>query len=136
MSDNEITPTQSTDPSSATTAHGFEPEPAPRRRWRDRIRGLTGPRERVYGVRGVIAVGLAGLVLGGAGGFALHGVADHHDRPDFGGPGRFGEPFGGDGNQQGDPRGHGLPGELPPSTIPDDGTLPDQSSDSGSSTNS
>lgn len=132
MSEHETPASQPADPSPATTDE-FEPEPAPRRRWRDRMRGLNG-RERVYGLRGVVAVGLAGLVIGGVGGFALHAATGGHDRPDFGAPGRFGPPF--DGGHPPVPHGRGVPGQLPPATGPDDGTQPDQSSDSFSGTNS
>lgn len=82
-------------------------------------------RDRVLGMRGVAAVAVAGLILGGVGGTAIGAVAGHDDhregRPEFGGrefggpsrdgrgPGQFqGRPGGGQfggGPQQGAPDG-------------------------------
>jgi hypothetical protein len=100
------------------------------------MRGLTA-RERVVGVRGAVAVGLAGLVLGGLGGFALHAATDHHHSFE-GRPGQFGRPFdGGPHGFPGDrPQGPGGPGSVPPTTAPDDGTQPDQGGDTTSGANS
>ena len=81
------------------------PQPAPKTRWRDRSLGF----------RGALAVGAAGLILGGLGGtalgFALDGGDDHR-----GGPGHHGRPFGDDGQRGLVPPGSG---QLPPATIPE-----------------
>ncbi len=52
----------------------------------------SGPRfrDRVFGVRAMVGVGLAGLVLGGLGGGAIGAVAGHDDRGDRGGRGERG----------------------------------------------
>ncbi len=95
------------------------PEPAPEPPTEVR----TGWRDRVFGLRGVVAVGLATLVLGGAGGAAIATIAHHDD--DRSGWGRVeqGELPGGPG-----PRGFGQearPGVVPPTTAPEDDTQPD-----------
>ena len=98
----------------------FQPDPAPRRRW-----WVPGPgaRDRAVGLRGAVAVGLAGLVLGGSGGYALHvAAADHHPGD---GVGQLGRPV-----SDGEPHGHpfppgGAPGQLPPAIGEDDGAQQD-----------
>ena len=68
-------------------------------------------RERVLGAKGVAAVAVGALLVGGLGGFALGRVV-HHDRGDWrqGGPGWHGGPGGQFGGQFG-PRGQvGPPG--------------------------
>ena len=109
------------------------PRPADtRRRWRD----------RTLSFRGVVAVALAGLVVGGLGGAAIHAVADgDHERD-----GRFGPPFPmerpygdrgfpDDDLRQGFPP-PGLPAPVPPTTSPDDDTQPDSGSTDSPSSNS
>jgi hypothetical protein len=90
----------------------------------------TRLRDRVLGFRGVVAVGLAALVLGGAAGTAIGFAADddgHDRRPD-----RFGAQFPGR-----DQDGFSPPGmQAPPSTAPDDEVQPDGSSDDSGATNS
>ena len=92
--------------------YGAQPGPAPVRF-----------RDRVLGMRGVIAVALASVILGGVGGAALGAVSSGDDENGgFGrGPGSFqpgqnGQlPPGGQQFQQGQ-----VPGQLPPTTRDDD----------------
>lgn len=102
MSENEETPTDAP-----------EPAPAPKRNLRDRFAG-TG--EHLRGTRGLVAATLAALIVGGLGGAAIHaavdGEGDRHER------GRFFH-----GERPGPPRDFrhgpgGVPGELPPTTVP------------------
>ncbi len=70
-------------------------------------------RDRVFGLRSLVAVALAGLVLGGVGGFGIHAATD-----DGGGDGRMdrfgpGGAFPG-GPFPGGPGGRGGPGGFPP----------------------
>ncbi|MGZ6753180.1 MAG: hypothetical protein ACXVEJ_06910 [Nocardioides sp.] len=89
----------------------------------------TSWRHRVLGMKGVAAVALASLVLGGAGGAALGALSDGGNGDAggrFGGPGRFGQLQPGQPGQQGQ---QGLPGQqggpgqpggqLPPALDPD-----------------
>ena len=105
MSDQPTAPDETTPPAD-------EPSAPPRTRLRD----------RVFGLRGLLAVGVAGLVLGGAAGTAI-GFAADSDGPDQR-PGRFGSPF---------PGGHEPDGfrppslQSPPSTAPDEEVQPDGS---------
>lgn len=74
-------------------------------------------RDRVLGWRGVAGVALASVILGGAGGAVLGAVSGG----DSGGPGHMGGPGTG-----GLPGNHGqvpmgVPGQLPPSTAPQQG---------------
>ena len=86
MSDTEPTPSHEAAP---------QPPAAPTTRFRD----------RVYGVRGLAAVAVGGVILGGLGGYAINAATDH------GGPdGRMGR-FGPGG--QGGPGGPGMPGGRP-----------------------
>lgn len=104
-------------------------------------------RDRVLGMRGVAAVAVAGLIIGGAGGAVLGAVTSGDDDRDggrFGGPGGFGGP--GQFQQQlppGQPGqlpqggpGQGMPGGgLPPGTSPQDEVQPDNSGYTTSGTN-
>jgi hypothetical protein len=112
----------------------------------------TGWRERAYGVRAVAAVAVAGLIVGGGAGAAIHAaVGDdggRDGRPGFmrnGGPGGG---FGGPGNQvPGRGQGQGQlpqpPGGLPapppngvpqqPATPPEESVAPDGSGASSGS---
>lgn len=93
------------------------------RRWRDQARG-----DRAYGLGALVASALAGVIIGGVGTAVFHAVTDDH------GPGdRFGQfgPIGdrdGDGGRDRGPMfgGPGVPGQLQPTTPPED-------DDSGSS---
>ncbi len=112
-----------------TTEPPEPPEPA--------AKPKTRLRDRVLGIRGIAAVGLAGLVLGGLGGAAIGAAVDddggHH------GPGRFGSQFPGEDGRHGPDGGFrppGEPGQAPPSTAPDEETQPDGSTDNSGSTNS
>ncbi|MCW2738371.1 hypothetical protein, partial [Nocardioides sp.] len=77
---------------------------------------------RTFGLAALIASALAGIIVGGLGAAAIHAVGDDHDRDrgrmmqrrDTGG----GEGFGGPSGMHGGPR--GVPGQLPPTTVPDD----------------
>jgi hypothetical protein len=89
-------------------------------------------RDRVFRIRGVVAVAVAGLILGGAGGTLVGATAfgdGHGDGPGrgFGGPGGF-QQFPQQGQlPQGGP-GQGLPGgQLPPGTSPQNDVQPDDS---------
>lgn len=91
------------------------PAPAPvlKTRWRD----------RAFTLRAMVAVGLAGLVLGAGAGAGTALVANQDDGPDFrhqrmGGPGEGGFPgWGGRDGQDGPPPGLG---QVPPGTPQDD----------------
>jgi hypothetical protein len=101
----------------------------------DRTR--TPLRDRVLGIRGIAAVGLAGLVLGGLGGAAIGVAVD--DGGDHGRPARFGSQMPGQDGRHGPDGGFmppGGPGQAPPSTAPDEETQPDGSTDDSGSTNS
>lgn len=111
-------PTDATEPTSPTEPTDAT-EKAP-----DRAR--TRLRDRTFGFRGALAVGLAGVVLGGAAGTTITTLVthDHPERASYHRDLRGGEgPNGGPG-QLGGPPG------MPPATAPDDGTEPDSSSDS------
>jgi hypothetical protein len=69
-------------------------------------------RDHVVGMRGVAAVALAGLILGGAGGALLGAVSAGGD-DDRMGPGRFGGP-GQMGQFPGQPPQQGVPGQGQP----------------------
>ncbi|MBJ7356695.1 hypothetical protein [Nocardioides sp.] len=105
----------------------------------------AGWRERGYGIKGVAAVAVAGLVIGGGAGAAIHAAtADdggRDGRPGFSRDGGRGDGFGGPG---GGPPGQGQgqmpqpPGGMPagppglppqPATPPDDEVTPDGSGD-------
>ena len=101
------------------------PAPVLKTRWRD----------RAFNLRAMVAVGLAGLVLGAGAGAGTALVAGHDDGPDFrhqrmGGPGQGGFPgWGGRDGQGGPPN----PGQLPPGSsqqqqdTPQDGSSADTS---------
>lgn len=114
-----------------------------------------GWRERAYGIKGVAAVAVAGLIIGGGAGAAIHAAtADdggRDGRPGRMGPGGFGAPGGqppgqgqgqGQGPGQGQPPGQGRPPQPPnglpappngapqqPATPPQEGVAPDGSGD-------
>ena len=67
----------------------------------------TRLRDRVFGLRSVVAVALAGVVLGGLGGFGIHAATDGDGRD-----GRMGR-FGPGGGFQDGPGGRGGPGGFP-----------------------
>jgi hypothetical protein len=115
----------------------------------------VGWRERVYGIKGVAAVAVAGLIVGGGAGAAIHAaVGDdggRDGRPGFmrnGGPGGGPGFAGPGGGQQGPGQGQGQlpqpPGGMPaqppgmpqqPATPPEDGVSPDSSGDTTSGNN-
>lgn len=91
----------------------------------------TRLRDRAFGLRSLIAVGVAALLLGGAGGAAI-GVATGGGDDVRREPGRM--QFR-DGDGRPPHGGPGMPqdGGVPPTTAPDDGTQPDSSGDSSES---
>jgi hypothetical protein len=98
-------------------------EPAAQRRgFRDRLRSLRRSEgSRTFGLAALIASALAGVIVGGLGAAAVGAITDDdHDR----GAGRSGwvqrddERGPGDRDMRGGPR--GVPGQLPPSTAPED----------------
>lgn len=134
MSDDKPRPTDETRPvrpeSGATLPPepGATPAPTPARRgFRERLGALRrSDGSRTFGLAALIASALAGIIVGGLGFAAVHAITDdgprdrggwmqRHDAADDG-PGR--------GGMHGGPR--GVPGQLPPTTIPED-------EDSGSS---
>ncbi|TQK71814.1 hypothetical protein [Nocardioides sp. SLBN-35] len=111
----EPTPEPTREPTPDVPPAPIEPTaPAPvlKTRWRD----------RVFHLRAMVAVGLAGLVLGAGAGAGTALVAGHDDRPDFrhqrmGGPGERGFPgWGGRGGQEGPPN----MGQVPPGSSQQD----------------
>jgi hypothetical protein len=74
-----------------------------------------GLRDRVLGWRGVAGVALASVILGGVGGAVLGAVSNGGD-----GSGMRGGPGGVPGNHGTPPAGM-MPGQLPPSTAPQQG---------------
>ena len=92
-------------------------------------------RDRALGFRGVVAVTLAGVVLGGLGGTALGFALDSDSGPEHV---RFGSRFGDD-DRPAPPGGGfqppGLP-QAPEGTVPDEDTQPDGSGDTNGSTTS
>lgn len=96
-----------------------QPAAAPPRRGR-----FTALRERTRAVRGAtVAAVLAGVIVGGAAGFAVGAVTTGHDHPWDGdrGPGMGGRPFDDDGDDQGPPGfAPGGSGQVPPATVPDE----------------
>ncbi len=100
------------------------PEPAPPAAPKTRLR------DRAFGFRGVLAVALASLILGGVGGAAIGVVAsgDGHERH---GPAQL-EFRDGDRPTHGGP---GMPGfGTPPGTPPQDEVQPDDSGDTSGDT--
>jgi len=115
---------ENNDPSPEVPEAPEEPEAeAPAKRtFRDRLAG-TG--DRLRGTRGLIAVTLAALIVGGVGGATIHAAVDG-DRDDHGRffhgdrPGEMWRDFG---ERPGPPRDFyrqapGVPGQLPPTTTP------------------
>ncbi len=85
-------------------------------------------RDRVYGLRSVAAVALAGLIIGGGAGAAIHAATADDGRD---GPGRTGFQRGpGGGQRPGPPNGGfpappaGVPGQTQPTTPPTDDADP------------
>ena len=97
-----------------------EPVAAPaaeRRGFRERLRSLRrSDGSRTFGLAALMASALAGVIVGGLGLAAVHAVIDDHDR------GAWVERRGDDGpGDRGTHRGpRGVPGQLPPTTAPED----------------
>lgn len=109
----------------AAAAAGAPAAPAGERRgFRERLRSLRRTDgSRTFGLAALVASALAGVIVGGLGAAAVAATTDDHDR----GPGRGGwvqrdEDRGpgrdGDRGMHGGPR--GVPGQLPPTTAPED----------------
>ena len=79
------------------------PVPSPQ----ERAAVQTRLRDHLFGLRSVVAVALAGVVLGGLAGFGIHAATDGD-----GGDGRMGR-FGPGGGFQNGPGGRGGPGGFP-----------------------
>jgi hypothetical protein len=132
--------------------HGDTPQSGAERRG---LSGAAGWRERAYGIKGVAAVAVAGLIIGGGAGAAIHAAtADdggRDGRPGFGRDGGRGDGFGGPGGSGGQLPGHrggpgqgqwpqppgGRPAQPPgipqqPANPPDDSVTPDSSGDTTS----
>jgi hypothetical protein len=110
-------------PAPATAAPTSTPAPAQveRRGFRERFATLRrSDGDRTFGLAALIASALAGIIVGGLGVATFQAVTDDHDRGgfmqrrDLDGD----EGFGGRGGMHGGPR--GVPGQLPPTTLPDD----------------
>ena len=115
-----------TDDAGTTT----RPEPAARRSWRDRASAL---RQRAYGLRGLVAVALAAVVLGGLGGFVAGAATGAGDDGGDRRPARVGGPGGLPARDDDGRHGRlgGVPGQLPPTTPP---TTPPEDEAGSSST--
>jgi hypothetical protein len=114
MSDPDHTSTTEPDPPAAPP---YPPPPLPAYATYDQRAYQPRPRfwDRVLGMRGVIAVALASVVLGGVGGTVLGATA--HGGDHFGG--RGGPGF--HGGQPGQP-GQFQPGQVPPGQVPQPGS--------------
>src|SRR5262245_5744008 len=125
MSDTQPTAAQPEPPAPPPPSPTGPPGPPPA--WTPASPAPPRPRlrDRVFGLRSLIAVGVAGVILGGLAGFAIHAATDDDRRdgrmgrfgPGFGprggfgqGPGRF--PDGGQGQFPGGPGQQG-PGQFP-----------------------
>ena len=95
------------------------PPAAGRRGFRERLRTLRrSDGSRTFGLAALIASALAGVIVGGLGFAAVHAVTDDRDR-DRGAWVERGDGDGpGDRGMHGGPR--GVPGQLPPTTAPED----------------
>jgi hypothetical protein len=127
-----LPPAPATDSPSATTADPVAAAPAAttasRRGFGERLRSLRGSDGgRAFGLAALIASALAGVIVGGLGFAAVHAIGDDHDRGGWterhGPMGR--DRDGDDGFDRGPMRGGmpgapGGPGQLPPTTPPED----------------
>jgi hypothetical protein len=113
--------------------------PEGRRGLRERVRRLrtSSDGSRAFGLAALIASALAGVIVGGLGATAVHAITHDRDgRPDWSHrQGPMGRGFGDDG--PGGPGGthdgpRGVPGQLPPTTAPEDDS-PDPDSGGSSS---
>lgn len=107
-------------PAPAPTDAATDP-PVARRGFRERLRTWRTSRDgdRTYGLAALIASALAGIIVGGLGVATFQAVADDHDRDRDGWVQRDDDRGPGDrGERRGGPR--GAPGQLPPTTPPED----------------
>lgn len=94
---------------------------AQRRGFRERLRTWRGSRDgdRTFGLAALIASALAGVIVGGLGWAAVSAAVDDDHRPGRDGWVQRDDDRGpGEGGMRGGPR--GVPGQLPPTTAPDD----------------
>jgi hypothetical protein len=109
-------------PEPAPTPTPTSVEPAERRGFRDRLRRTrTSEDSRSFSLGALIASALAGVIVGGLGGAALHAVND--DGPRHEGPWvqRWDHERGpGFGGRDGMHLGPGFPGQMQPTTPPED----------------
>lgn len=116
------------DPAPAAAGAAYEPGVASRRGFRDRFRALrSSDGSRTFGLAALVASALAGVIVGGLGGAVVHAVTDDHDHGGWAeqrGPGgRFEGDRDGDrgpGPMFGVPGAPGGPGQVRPTTPPDD----------------
>ena len=120
------TPAQAPTPAAEAPSEAADepatPPPTPERRGlRERLRSLRrSDGNRTFGLAALIASALAGVIVGGLGFAAVHAVTD--DRGRDGDRGAWVERRGDDGpGDRGMHRGpRGVPGQLPPTTAPED----------------
>lgn len=136
MSDENETTTDQTSDHGAAADERPAGTGAGRTGLRDRLRRLRRTDgSRVFGLGSLIAATLAGVIVGGLSGAAIHAAVDgdggdHGHRADWSGM-RMG---GGHGEREGAPmRPPGGPGQLPPTTEPDTTTEPGSSGQSSNS---
>jgi hypothetical protein len=94
-----------------------------RRGFRERLRSVRrSDGSRTFGLAALIASALAGVIVGGLGAAAVGAITDDHDHDRGAGRGgwvqRDDDRGPGDRGMRGGPR--GLPGQLPPTTAPED----------------
>ena len=117
-------PPPAASPVAGATASEPAAAPAPataRRGFRERLRTLRrSDGDRSFGLAALIASALAGIIVGGLGVATFHAIADDHDRDRGGWVQRRDDDDwpGGRGGMHGGPR--GVPGQLPPTTAPED----------------
>jgi hypothetical protein len=103
---------------------GVTPPPTTERRgFRERLRSLRrSDGSRTFGLAALIASALAGVIVGGVGAAAVGAITDDHDHDRGAGRGgwvqRDDDRGPGDRGMRGGPR--GVPGQLPPTTAPED----------------
>ena len=111
------------DQPAAPAAASYADAPAQRRGFRERLRTLRrSDGDRTFGLGALIASALAGVIVGGVGVAAVNAVTDdHRDGPGWGerhGP--MGRDFGDDDRGPGFGGPGRVPGQLQPTTPPED----------------
>lgn len=108
-------------PNEAADAPATPPPTPERRGFRERLRSLRrSDGNRTFGLAALIASALAGVIVGGLGFAAVHAVTDDggRDRDRGAWVERRGDDGPGDRGMHRGPR--GVPGQLPPTTAPED----------------